>query len=264
MRIRAVGVLVTGASRGIGKALALELGRRGCRVALVSRNPDELELVAREVRGVGGEAAVFAGDVADAQAMDGLAQQAASWLGRWQVVVANAGVGFHGEGWRASPEEVGRVVSVNFLGVVNTIRAAVPYLRQHNPSAVGVVSSLSALIPYRGGGVYAASKAAINAYLSCLKLDLRGTGIAVGWVCPGPVDTGMIVDGVPHRKLPPLARLAVPILKPEKVARTLLRVLERGGGSKVIPWQAAFFARFYQHMPRLAEWVLNVTGAGSA
>jgi NAD(P)-dependent dehydrogenase (short-subunit alcohol dehydrogenase family) len=190
MRIREVGVLVTGASRGIGKALALELGRRRCRVALVSRNPDELELVAREVRGLGGEAAVYAGDVADAQAMDDLAQQAASWLGRWQVVIANAGVGFHGEEWRASPEEVGRVVSVNFLGVVNTIRAAVPYLRQHNPSAVGVVSSLSALIPYRGGGVYAASKAAINAYLSCLKLDLRGTGIAVSGSCGHRYDRG--------------------------------------------------------------------------
>lgn len=263
MRIREAGVLVTGASRGIGKALAVELGRRRCRVALVSRHSDELELVAREVRGLGGEAAVFVADVADPQAMGDLAQQAASWLGRWQVVIANAGVGFHGEGWRASPEEVARVVSVNFLGVVNTIRSAVPHLRQQKASAIGVVSSLSALIPYRGGGVYAASKAALNAYLSCLKLDLRGTGIAVGWVCPGPVSTGMIVDGVPHRKLPRLARLAVPILTPEKVAKTLLRVLERGGGSKVIPWQALFFARFYQHMPRLAEWALNVTGAGS-
>ncbi|MFN3413421.1 MAG: SDR family NAD(P)-dependent oxidoreductase [Thermoanaerobaculum sp.] len=263
MRIREVGVLVTGASRGIGKALALELGRRRCRVALVSRSHDELKLVAREVRGLGGEAAAFAADVADPQAMETLAQHAASWLGRWQVVIANAGVGFHGESWQASPLEVARVVSVNFLGVVNTIRSAIPYLRQQNPSAVGVVSSLSALIPYRGGGVYAASKAAINAYLACLRLDLRDTGTVVGWVCPGPVSTGMIVGGVPHRKLPPLARLAVPILAPEEVARGLLRVLERGGGSKVIPWQAAFFARFYQHMPRLAEWVLNVTGAGS-
>lgn len=262
MRIRELGVLVTGASRGIGKALALELAARRCRVVLVSRSEHELALVAREVRGLGGEAKALPADVADPKAMEEAARQAASWLGDLQVVIANAGVGFHGESWLAPPEQVARVVSVNFLGVVNTVRATLPYLQKTGASAVGVVSSLSGLIPYRGGGVYAASKAAVNAYLSCLKLELRGSGVTVGWVCPGPVATGMIVDGVPHHKLPPLARLAVPILEAEKVARTLLRVLERGGGGKVIPWQAAFFARFYQHMPHLAEWVLNVTGAG--
>lgn len=263
MRIREVGVLVTGASRGIGKALALELAARRCRVVLVSRNQEELELVAREARGLGGEAEALAADVADPQAMAEVAREAASRLGGLRVVIANAGVGFHGESWLAPPEQVARVASVNFLGVVNTVRAGLPYLRDTGGTAVGVVSSLSALIPYRGGGVYGASKAAINAFLACLKLELRGTGVTVGWVCPGPVATDMIVDGVPHHKLPPLARLAVPILTPEKVARSLLRVLERGGGGKVIPWQAAFFASFYRHFPRLAEKVLHVTGAGS-
>lgn len=264
MRIRNVGVLLTGASRGIGKALALNLARRGCRVALVSRNREELELVAGEVRAVGGDAAAFPADVSDAPAMEVVARQAASWLGRWQVVMANAGIGFHGESGVAPPAEVTRVVSVNFLGVVNTVRAAMPFLRGGTPSAIGVVSSLSALIPYRGGGVYGATKAAINAYLACLRLELQESGMTVGWVCPGPVATGMIVDGVPHRKLPLLARLAVPVLPPEKVAAALIGVLEQGGGVRVIPWQAAFFASFYRHFPRLAEGILRLTGAGSA
>ncbi len=263
MRIGSVGVLVTGASRGIGKALALELAVRRCQVALVSRNVDELELVAREVRDLGGQAAVLLADVADPEAMEEVARQAASRVGGLQLVIANAGVGFHGESDVPPAAEVARVLSVNFLGVVNTIRATAPYLRAEGSSAIGVVSSLSALIPYRGGGVYAGSKAAVCAYLSCLRLELRGSGVTVGWVCPGPVATGMIVDGVPHQKLPPLARLAVPILTPEKVAKTLLRVLERGGGGKVIPWQAAFFASFYRHFPRLAETLLHITGAGS-
>lgn len=263
MRIRNVGVLLTGASRGIGRAIALELARRRCRLALVSRNREELELVAQEVRALGGDARAFPADVADPQAMAEVARQAASFLGGLRVVLANAGVGFHGESGAAPPAEVARVVAVNFLGVVNTVRSGMPFLREESPSAIGVVSSLSALIPYRGGGVYAASKAAINAYLTCLRLELRGSGIAVGWVCPGPVATAMIVDGVPHRKLPRLARLAVPILPPEKVATALLRVLERGGGSKVIPWQAAFFVGLYRHFPRLADKFLRVTGAGS-
>lgn len=263
MRLRELGVLVTGASRGIGRALALELAQRRCRLALVSRSRSDLERVAEEVRGVGGVCAVFPADVSDPEALEQVARQAAAWLGRWQVVIANAGVGFHGESWSAPPADVARAVSVNLVGVVNTLRAAEPYLRQATPAAVGVVSSLSALIPYRGGGVYAATKAAVNAYLACLRLELAGSGVTVGWVCPGPVATGMIVDGVPHHKLPPLARVAVPVLPPEKVARSLIRVLERGGGWRVIPWQAALFANFYRHLPRLAERVLRFVGAGS-
>lgn len=263
MRIEDLGVLLTGASRGIGRALALELARRRCRLALVSRNWEALDHVAAAVRQQGVEAAAFPADVAEPNAMAEVTAQATAFLGELRVVVANAGVGFHGPSLAPPFEEVTRVVEVNLLGVVNTIRAAAPYLTGGKPGAIGVVSSLSGLIPYRGGGVYAATKAGLNAYLACLRVELSGTGITVGWVCPGPVDTGMIVDGVPHRKLPPLAKLAVPILPPEKVARALLRVLERGGGMRVIPWQAAFFASFYRHLPRLAERFLRLTGAGS-
>ncbi|MGC8917289.1 MAG: SDR family NAD(P)-dependent oxidoreductase [Thermoanaerobaculum sp.] len=255
--------MLTGASRGIGRALALELARRRCRLALVSRQREALEEVAAAVRQEGGEVAAFPADVADPGAMAHAVESAASFLGELRVVVANAGVGYHGESLSAPAGEVARVVGVNLLGVMNTLSAAAPFLRANGPGAIGVVSSLSGLIPYRGGGVYAATKAGLNAYLACLRLELAGTGITVGWVCPGPVDTRMIVDGVPHRKLPPLAKLAVPIVSPDKVARTLLRVLERGGGMRVFPWQGAFFVSFYRHFPSLAEKVLRLTGAGS-
>lgn len=262
MRISGVGVLLTGASRGIGRALAWELARRGCRLALVARGLDDLQALEGELRAHGVVVRAFAADVGDGAAMAEVARQAADFLQPWRVVIANAGIGFHGSGIAFVPERWQQLVRVNLLGVWHTVASCFPFLQ--TPAAIGVVSSLSALLPYRGGGVYAATKSALNAYLRCLQLELPRQACTVGWVCPGPVATDMIVEGIPHSKLPRLARWLVPVLPAEKVARGLVRLLEKGGGEKVMPWLAAFFASFYRHFPRLAGAVLRLSGAGEA
>jgi short-subunit dehydrogenase len=259
VRIAGCGFLLTGASRGIGRALALELARRRCRVALVARDLDSLQKVAAEVQQLGGEARCFPADVGDAAAMGAVAREASGFLAPWHGVVANAGVGLHGPGVAVPAGKAAQLVQVNLLGVLHTIQAAFTHMER--PALLGVVSSLSALIPYRGGGVYAASKAGVNALLRCLALEL-GREAVVGVLCPGPVATGMIQEGVPHRKLPRLARWLVPVLPPEKVARRMVRLFERGGGEAVIPWQAAFFASFYRHFPKTASLLLRLSGAG--
>ncbi len=262
MRISGVGVLLTGASRGIGRALAWELARRGCRLALVARGPRDLQALEGELRAHGVVVRTFAADVGDGVAMTEVAGQAADFLQPWQVVIANAGIGIHGPGTAFLPEQWHQLVRVNLLGVWQTVASCFPFLQK--PAAIGVVSSLSALIPYRGGGFYAATKSALNAYLRCLQLELPPKAWTVGWVCPGPVATDMIVEGIPHRKLPRVARWLVPVLSAEKVASGVVRLLEKGGGEKVMPWSAAFFASFYRHFPRLAGVVLRLSGAGEA
>jgi len=262
VRIERCGFLVTGASRGIGRAVALELASRRCRVALVARDPRGLEAVAAEVQQHGGAARCFPADVGDAGAMRSVAQEAKKFLAPWRGLVANAGVGVHGPGATLDAEEVARVLQVNLLGVIHTLQASLRYVER--PALLGVVSSLSALIPYRGGGVYAASKAGVNAFLRCLALELARSEAVIGVLCPGPVATGLIQEGVPHRKLPRLARWLVPVLPPEKVARRLLQLLERGGGEVVLPWQAAFFVSFYRHLPKTAGFLLRLSGAGEA
>lgn len=263
MRISAMGCLVTGASRGIGAAVAVELARRGCRVGLVARSEDELAAVAEQCRAAGGDAAAFAADVTDAAAVASAADAAAAWAGGLRLAVANAGVGTHGPAL-APASELRRPMEVNFVGAVNTIRAAAVHLQAAPPAAVVAVSSLAGLIPLRGGGAYGASKAALIAYLRCLRLELAGSGVRVAWVCPGAVDTTMIVDGVPHDKLPRLARLMVPVLTPEHVARAVVRAARGGRPQRVIPFQGAVFASFMRHAPRLAELVERATGAGEA
>ena len=263
MRVRDVPAVVTGASRGIGEAIAVAMAARGCRVGLLGRDERALAAVAARCRTAGGEAREFPADVTHHAALRAAIDAAAAWGGGLRVAVVNAGVGVHRPA--VGGEDAARLAcEVNFLAAVATMTAAVPHLLAGGEGALVAVASLSALIPYRGGGPYGASKAALVNYLRCLRLELAGSGVRVGWVCPGPVATTMIVDGVPHAKLPRLARIVVPVLAPERVARSVVALAERGGGQKVLPVRAAVFATFARLAPRLAERLELLSGAGEA
>ncbi|MFZ5786926.1 MAG: SDR family NAD(P)-dependent oxidoreductase [Acidobacteriota bacterium] len=262
MKIEGIGCLVTGASDGIGRALAVELGRRRCRVGLLARREGVLARVVEEVVAAGGIATPLAVDVRNAGSVAAAVARAREACGPLRLVVVNAGVGVHGA-LADLPETTERnVMDVNFHGALATVRAVVPELRAAAPAALVAVASLSALIPYRGGGAYGASKAALVAALRCLRLELQDTGVGVGILCPAQVDTAMIVEGVPHAKLPRLARLAIPVLPVERAVRAIVRLGESGGGEKVIPWQAASFAALARHLPRTSRWIEIVSGAG--
>jgi len=264
MRIEGIPCLVTGASEGIGRAVALELARRRCAVALLARRADALAAVRDEVAALGGRAEAFVADVTDPAALGRAVDEAAAWAGGLRLAVVNAGIGVHGAAEVVAPDLLQRVVGVNLVGALETVRATLPHLRAAAPSSLVALSSLSALVPYRGGGAYAASKAGLVAALRCLRLELAGAGVAVGWLCPGPVATSMIVDGVPRTKLPRLARLTVPVLSVERVARDVVELAAGRGGQRVVPWTAAVFAAFARHFPRLGEWSELATGAGEA
>lgn len=262
MQVQAVGCLVTGASRGIGRATALELARRGCRVALIARDRAGLDQVAGEVEEAGGSGRAFPADVADSTAVTRAVDDAAAWCGELRVAVVNAGVGAYRSVQASTDNEARRVMEVNYFGACATVRAAVPHVLHAAPATIVAVSSLFAAIPVRGGASYGASKAALELFLACLRLELAGTGVSVGWVTAGAVDTDMIATAIPIDKLPRLARVLVPTMAAEKVARTIVRCAESGRRRKVIPPTAACFVAFERFFPRLAERTKLLTGAG--
>lgn len=216
--------LVTGASRGIGRAIAEELAREGCDLALCARGAEPLEAVAKQLREQGRTVYAQPLDVSDPDAVTGFAQAAARELSGLDVVVSNVSAGsVKGEDqWRISFE-------ADLLALVRLVEAAVPHLERSQAAAVVVIGTTSAFdtLPPTSANSYAAVKAAVLQHASSLGHALAPKGIRVNAVSPGPIDfPGGPWDRV-HQARPefyesiktriPVGRLG----RPEEVARAV-------------------------------------------
>src|SRR5437763_1884127 len=140
-------VLVTGASSGIGRALAVELGKRGASVGLTARRAEELLKVAEEVERAGGKALALPADVRNAAEMDGVAAKVRERWGRGDVLIANAGMSSTTAGSDLSAVEASDVISINVVGVVNSVAAVLPGMLKRGGGRLGAVSSFAADMP---------------------------------------------------------------------------------------------------------------------
>lgn len=233
-------VLVTGASSGIGRALAIEYARRGAHVMAVARRDAELASVCKQIEGAGGRASFTVCDVADVSAAKDVVQKAERELGSLDMVIANAGIGQVVHAARLSLEDMSRVVDVNIKGAFATLLAAVPImLAQKHGHLVGV-SSLAGRRALPGGGAYCASKAALSSFMETLRIDLAHAGIAATDVQPGFVDTPMTKES----KHPmPFKWDAV------KAARVIADRLERRPGIVAFPLPLQIASRIGQLLP---------------
>jgi 3-oxoacyl-[acyl-carrier protein] reductase len=177
--------LVTGASRGIGRAIAAELAREGCDLALCARGAEPLEALAKELRETGRTVYAQTVDVADEQAVAGFVETAAGQLGGLDVVVSNVSAGgLKGpDQWRISFE-------ADLLAFVRLAEAAVPHLERSDAAAIVVIGTTSAFdtLPPTSANSYAALKAAVLEHASGLGHALAPKGIRVNTVSPGPID----------------------------------------------------------------------------
>ena len=188
MDVRGASALVTGAGRGIGRSVAIALGRAGAAVTLVSRTRSELEAVAEEVRTAGGRAHVHAGDVREAETCRAAVDAAVRAHGRLQILVNNAGVGVHAPLAETSDEDWDRIFGTNLTAVFRLTRAALPHLTGGG-GHIFMISSLAGTNPIAGMSAYCASKAALDHLAACLMLEVRQQGVKVTTIAPGSVDT---------------------------------------------------------------------------
>ena len=184
-------VIVTGASSGIGRALALRLGTLGYRVGLIARRRDLLESVATTIAAGGGSAAAAVADVGDRPALRAAVADVESRLGPAEILVANAGFGAPTWLDPLNIADVEATFRVNVLGVIYAIEAVLPGMLARRQGHLLAVSSLAGFKGLPGESAYCASKAAVNAYLEGLRIALRPRGVAVTTVCPGFVATSM-------------------------------------------------------------------------
>jgi short-subunit dehydrogenase len=178
-------VLVTGASRGIGAAIARAFAARGCTLGLVARTREPLDSLASELPG--GEHVVLEADVADAESI----AAAVARFGDVDVLVANAGLTHYMPFTELPPEKADEMSSVNWVGTLNTVRAGLPRMIERHGGHVVIVSSGGGLRGFPGAAVYNGTKAAQRGFAEALRHELDGTGVSVTTVYPGEVDTSL-------------------------------------------------------------------------
>ena len=188
--------LVTGGGRGIGRAVALDLGRAGAAVAVAARTRAEVEKVAAEIGAAGGRAAALTIDVADPESVRAAFAQAREALGGIDILVSGAGVAPTAPLARTSDAVWRQVLETNLSGVFYCLREALPEMTARGWGRVVNLASIAGKTGYPYIGAYAASKHGVLGLTKCAALEVATTGVTVNAVCPGYVDTPMLEAGV--------------------------------------------------------------------
>ena len=232
-------VLITGASSGIGAALARLYAREGLLLALGGRDAGRLETIAADCRRAGAEVVPGVVDVTDRQAM-------AEWIAAvearapLELVIANAGISGGGVGGSADAEQTRRMFAVNVEGMLNTVEPALAPMLEHQRGQIAFMSSLAAFRGMPSAPAYCASKAAVRVYGEALRARLRDSGVTISVVCPGFVRT------------PLTARNPFPmplLMEPERAAVLIRTGLERKRPQIAFPWPSLLAARMIAALP---------------
>ena len=178
-------VIITGASSGIGAAVALRLAQAGMRLALAARRQDRLKQVAGEVESLGGEALVIPTDVRERDEIQTMVQATLERWGRIDVLFNNAGVGHDDKLVNVKPGRLRDEIQVNLTAVIECTQAVLPVMLRQGSGHIINVSSIAGLIATPGSSIYSATKFGVNGFSDALRRELRGSGIHVSAFCPG-------------------------------------------------------------------------------
>jgi NAD(P)-dependent dehydrogenase (short-subunit alcohol dehydrogenase family) len=254
-------VLITGASSGIGRSLALELARRGAKLGLLARGvaspedsslaPDStrpapsprLQAIADEIEreaGHKGAVVMLPADVRDHRAVRAAADELRKQFGHIDVLIANAGITAVTDAAELDPEQFANVLDVNLLGAVNSVAAVLPEMIERGSGQLVAISSLAAYRGHRKAAAYSASKASLSSFFESVRIDLIGRGVDVTIIHPGFIKTPLTAG----RK----AWLPF-IMEADRAAIKIINAIEKRKKSYAFPWQLATYVRAGMIMP---------------
>jgi NADP-dependent 3-hydroxy acid dehydrogenase YdfG len=252
--------LVTGASSGIGRALAVALATRGARVGLLARREAELAELAAALPGSGH--VVLPCDVRDRGAVQAAVARFAEEAGWVDLVVANAGVTHYAPISEQPADDVVRMTEVNWYGTVWTVQAALPLLLDRAEGHIVIVSSGGALRPFPWSGVYNATKAAQRAFAEALRHELSGTGVSLTTIYPGEIATALH----DHEKatMPDWYRGGPAAASPDALAVAILRGVQEDARAVWFPPIVRVLGILHNVSPKTSDRVLRRLRGGTA
>jgi NAD(P)-dependent dehydrogenase (short-subunit alcohol dehydrogenase family) len=252
-------VVVTGASSGLGRAVARAAGERGAKVVVTARNEEALDACVREIERAGSEALAVPGDVSKQEEVQRHVAAAVERFGRIDSYVANAIVTVYAEAERLEPDELRRVMDVNFFGTVYGFWAALPHLKASGGTFLHVNSALS----YRGiplQAAYCASKGALRNFFESARVELQKQApqVAVSLVLPGAINTPQFDRD--RQKIGKQPQPVPPIYQPEPFAEAVLHCMENPIRELPISWGAQKLLWGQKLSPRAGDWMLRRMG----
>jgi short-subunit dehydrogenase len=248
-------ILITGASQGIGRALAVEAARRGARVLAAARNEALLADLAAEVRAAGGVLETVKADVTSAADRDAMTDAAVRHFDGLDVLVNNAGIGATGHFAEVSPERLRAIMEVNFFGLAETTRVFLPLLKEGVTPAVVNISSVAGKRGIPARSEYSASKFAVQGFSDALRAEVAKDGIDVIVVCPGLTQTNFSKNMLEQKARMPLDHMRG--MTAEDAARATLKALVKGRDETVLTFKGKLIVWVSRFFPRLADFFVK-------
>ncbi len=241
-------VVVTGASAGIGRSIALDLAKYGANVLATARRAERLDELVQDASGLKGQIAYLAGNIQDESFCHALIAEAIERFGRIDVLINNAGLGHSSKLSEISAEHLQTIFDTNIRGLLYTCQAAIPQMKAQGDGQIINVSSIVGQRPLINSGMYTASKAAVNFLSRSLRMELRPHNIIVSLLYPGLTATEFHTSTLGGR---PPRRIAG--VSPQRVAKVTRKAIMRRRQEIYVTWVDWLFTHINRAFPRTID-----------
>jgi short-subunit dehydrogenase len=248
-------ILITGASQGIGKALAELAAARGAKVLVCARKIELLDDVAKEIRAKGGIIEVVQADITSPEDRQKMVAAAQEKFGGLDLLVNNAGIGATGHFADCSTDRLRQIMEVNFFGLTETTRVFLPMLKKGNKPAIVNISSIAGKRGIPARSEYSASKFAVQGFSEAIRAELAKDGVDVIVVCPGLTQTNFSQNMIEQKALVKLDHLRG--MSPEEVAAQTIKAIEKGYNESCLTLKGKLMVLVSRFFPWAADIIVK-------